>query len=95
MGWRIDYGLENKSAYQDSWKRRLIMTIGVLTAFCMMISFFWPEGREMLRLMLIPGNPDVTLEAAEVFAEQLQQGSSFEEAVTQFCRTVFQYDTVY
>ena len=49
---------------------------------------FWPEGRAVLRDVLVPGDPDVTLHGLETLARELREGESFSDAVTAFCREV-------
>ena len=42
----------------------------------------------MLRQLLIPGDPEVTMQALELFAADLQEGAAFSEALETFCRCV-------
>ena len=53
-----------------------------------MISRFWPEGRELLKLLLIPGDPDATLEAAAAFAQDLGSGEQLTIAWHRFVSVV-------
>lgn len=88
MSWRIEYDMKAETCQKDRCGKRFLLTMGFLVLFCLMVSFFWPEGQDMLRILLIPGDPEVTLEAAEVFARQLHQGFSVGEAARNFCMTV-------
>ncbi len=88
MGWRIEYGLEEESGVPDTGLRRKMLTVCFFVVFCIMVSLCWPEGRELLRILLIPGDPEVTLEAAEAFARELHQGFPMGEAAKHFCIAV-------
>lgn len=57
-----------------------------------MVSLFWPEGREVLRLLLIPGDPEVTMEAAQTFASELDCGVDILSAASDFLHKVTEYD---
>ena len=41
--------------------------------------------------LLIPGEPQITLGAAECFLEEIQEGAGFCDAALDFCRTVIKY----
>lgn len=87
MGYRIDYqpikkvrNLEKRTAGVPA------MTALFLMLFFMLVFSFWPQGAELLREMLIPGDPDVTVAALETFAQELQCGESLYSAFDTFCR---------
>ena len=67
---------------------RALMTASFFVCFLWAVSRFWPEGRELLKLLLIPGDPDVTLDAAEVFAQDLGSGKHLTEAWHRFTSVV-------
>lgn len=89
MGYRVEY--------QPVKKVRNVETrtsgIPALTALFLMLFFFlvcscWPEGTALLRQILIPGDPDTTVMALEVFAQDLQAGEPLSEAFTNFCSRI-------
>ncbi|MBQ7129930.1 MAG: hypothetical protein IJO21_02670 [Oscillospiraceae bacterium] len=88
MGWQIDYDFEKKTGEPYCRLRRIWMTMGLLVVFLLFVSLFWPEGQDMLQILLIPGDPEKTLEAAEAFCSELNQGVSVADAARQFCITV-------
>lgn len=90
MGYRIDYGgkYRDRQTNIDSIFRRICLTICFLSLFMSLVCGFWPEGQTVLRSLLIPGDSQATLEAAEVFARDLQQGLSFGEGLGDFFRSV-------
>ena len=65
--------------------RRDWLTIGCFLLFLLAVTIFWEEGRELLRYALIPGDPDVTMEAVECFANDLVNGQPFTVAAETFC----------
>ena len=91
MGYRIEYGKTPSRSRGDGGWFRLCMTGLFLAGFCLLVSAFWPEGRELLRSILIPGDAEVTLEAAEVFARELGGGISLTEAAEHFCIAVLEH----
>lgn len=91
VAYRIDYMPVNTRIDKGPGIRVLVMTVGFAVLFGALVSHFWPEGREILRAVLIPGDPDVTLEAAEVFAGELSSGFSLADAARNFCVTVLEH----
>lgn len=69
--------------------RCAVFTIILFFLFCGMVYTYWPEGRILLRTLLIPGDPDTTLHAAEVFAAELSCGGSISNAVRNFFDMAF------
>lgn len=93
MAYRIDYqatkkvrGLEKRTAAGPA-----------LGAACLLISLLagaalWPRGVGVLRELLIPGDPAVTVAALEALAEDLHNGESVQGALTDFCTQVAALD---
>ena len=88
MSYRMIYELGSRSHSGNSVIFRTLMTASFFVCFLWTVSRFWPEGRELLKLLLIPGDPDVTLEAAEVFAQDLGSGEHLAEAWYRFVSVV-------
>lgn len=91
MAYQIMYDREAKKSRSGRWVVRFILTACFFLIFLRMVSSFWPEGRELLQTLLIPGDPEMTLEAAEVFAQELNSGFSLYDAVRNFCAAVSEY----
>lgn len=91
MGYRITYGMEAGRKESDRGGRRFFLTAVFFLCFLWMVSVFWPEGRELLKILLIPGDPDETLRAAEVFAQELGSGFSLTDAAQNFCIAVLEH----
>jgi len=92
MAYRIDYQQDssNTDTHNHLYRRRW-MTVGCLILFLLLTGCFWPEGRAVLRRLLIPGNPDVTLEAAEVFARQMLDHVPLRDAIKTLWTTILSY----
>lgn len=89
MAYRVIYNTAMPETKRVHRGRRIWLTVFFLFCFCWLVSFFWPEGKNLIKILLIPGNPDSTLEAAEVFAGELACGSPLYIAAKNFCQTVF------
>lgn len=90
MGYRIEYGQPSDKKYPmpSRCSRLPWMVCGALLLFSLLTNLYWPEGREALRNLLIPGDPDVTTEAFAVMIEEVRTGEDFGDAVTSFCREI-------
>lgn len=71
----------------------IFMTILFFSVFITMVSLFWPEGREVLRLMVIPGSAEETMEAVETFVSELDCGIQFKSAAADFFRNLIRNET--
>ena len=93
MSYRIEYDPQTYRNRHHSLFFRGTVTAIWFACFVWSVCRFWPEGRELLKLLIIPGDPDVTLEAAEVFARELQDGGSLAGAAERFVHAVFSHGT--
>ena len=93
MSYRIEYDPQTDRNRHNSLFFRGVVTAICFVCFAWSVYRFWPEGRELLKLLILPGNPDVTLEAAEVFARELQTGESLSGAAERFVHAVFSHGT--
>lgn len=64
------------------------LTAAFFLTFLLLTHIFWPSGREKLRQLLLPGDPDVTAQAFSVMMDDLRSGEPMGEAVTVFCREI-------
>ena len=88
MSYRIDYGSEADLHKKAGWMSGILLTGVLFSVFLILVSLLWPEGREVLQLMLIPGDPDVTVKAAQTFAAELDCGTNLISAASDFVRNV-------
>lgn len=93
MGYRITYdgtgGVRTKTFYQP---KRLPCLIGAfLILFLLLTCAFWPEGKDQIKQILIPGDPDITQQAVSDLIVDLQNGESISDSVTAFCREIISH----
>lgn len=89
MGYRIDYQpMKNVRNPEKRTAGIPGMTALFLLLFVFIVFSFWPQGAELLREILIPGEADVTVAALETFARELQCGESLSCAFDSFCRHI-------
>ena len=90
MAYRIVYS--DGSVRQGKRKLRPGAVLGY-TAVCLALwgvltVKFWPEGREALAQMLLPGDPAVTRQALVHMAANLRSGEAIGDAIMVFCREI-------
>ncbi len=91
MGYRVEYGTVKKVRGLEKRVSRLPALCGAwLLVFFFLVTALWPEGRDLLRSALIPGDPAVTAAAFEDMTWELRQGEEISGALRTFCRQVLQ-----
>ena len=91
MGYQIVYETEKSKDEKGCYFLHLILTPCFFGVFLWMVGYFWPDGRELLKRLTIPGEPEITLEAIEVFAQEVGSGISLMDAVRNFCLVVLNH----
>lgn len=91
MAYCILYDDKNQPKKTLSAFRRLVLTVCFFACFLWLVSSFWPEGQELLRRLLIPGDPDGTLHAAEVFAQEIGSSFPLSDAARNFCLAILDH----
>ena len=91
MPYRIDYSPSPDTCRKKGWISGILLTCAFFTVFLAVVSLFWPEGREVLQILLIPGDPEVTIEAAQTFASELDCGIDMFHAASDFFHKVTGY----
>ena len=89
MGYRVDYGpvRRNRKETGGNVLRIPLYTMLFLLVFILSVNLTWPEGREILRNFLLPGNSE---QAFSELVTDLKSGESFTVAVTVFCRSILE-----
>ena len=93
MGYRIDYScptIRQNTTYHAKGAV-LPMTAVFLAMFILLVHFFWPQGRQVLRELIIPGDADTTVHAVTTFVAELRYGNSFSGAAEVFCREILNH----
>lgn len=88
--YRMIYESGNSGHVQNGRGRCVILTAVLFIMFCMAVCIYWPEGKALLQTLLIPGDPETTLQAAEVFAAEVGSGYALSDAVRNFCCALFE-----
>lgn len=96
MGYRIEYGQmitkvkikENVRKTSVEWLLKVVATGCVL----LFLAFLW--GKENIRDYFIPGDPDITEQAAKCFLEDVRNGESIKDAFTNFCLEIIENEGV-
>ncbi len=84
MAYRVDYGPVKK--VRGGERTRVPgLTALFLLVFFLMVGLCWPRGVQILRDMLIPGDPAVMVAAMDNFARDLEQGTELADAFENFC----------
>lgn len=91
MAYSIVYGMKQEQKNPRRKFRRFFLTAGMFLFFLWSVSSFWPEGKEILKFLLIPGDSETTIQAAEVFAQELSSGFSLADASQNFCIAVLEH----
>lgn len=90
LGYRVEYGPVDMPAVEEEKRGgyRLFLWTGFFVLFLALTVRFWPQGREVLRELLIPGDPAVTTAALENLAVELRSGEELYTALEGFCREI-------
>ena len=93
MSYRIEYGTAVPLRFQ---KRRVKGHVRSLTALCLLlfalaVGELWPDGRQVLQRVFLPGEPSVTEQAFSSMVSGLTAGVPLEDAVVAFCQQIIDY----
>lgn len=84
MSCKINYYNEQEKESSGNALLLILMSLSFFIVFLFAVSLFWPEGREVMRLMCIPGTPEETIDALETFISELDCGISITGAASDF-----------
>lgn len=92
MGYTVRYSPQNDGKFPVKKKKtRKARRIFLFLLIALLIAGMIPLQRSgLLRELLIPGDPDVTVAAMETFADNLKDGMSLQTAAEAFCVEIFQ-----
>lgn len=89
MGYRVDYQPVKKVRGAERRRSRVLALTGLcLIVFLILVNSVWPQGMELLRELLIPGDTAVTVAALEDLASELGAGEALSGALENFCRRI-------
>ena len=95
MPYRIDYSPSPDTCRNKGGISGILLTCAFFSVFLALVSLFWPEGREVLQILLIPGDPEVTIEAVQTFASELDCGIDMFSAASEFIHKITGYDPIH
>ena len=95
MSYRIEYGTAVPLKYQRKKRKSHARTLTALSGllFALAVGQFWPEGRQVLRRYLLPGEPSATEWAFSQMMSDLTHGIALEDAVVAFCQQIIDNGT--
>lgn len=93
MGYRIDYSggtaTKSKVIYQRKRKWWIPFCLTVLIVGGLMA---WPEARQIVHRVIVPGEDQVTEQAVQGLVEDLREGTPIQQAVEVFCQEIIYHD---
>ena len=92
LAYRIDYQENQRRSIFNDIIIRIISTGMFFLLFLFIVTAFWPDGKEVLGLLMIS---DTTLDAAETFVSELNCGNNIKNAVSDFFETIKAYETIH
>ena len=90
MAYRIEYAEKKNHTNKSSFGVQILMTLMCFFLFLTLVSHFWPQGREVLQLLLIP------VESIEIFdasATELECEFDFHKTAARFFDTFPAHET--
>lgn len=93
MAYKISYGpdIQPPKAAGFRWSRVRPLAAAWFLVFVLLVRTLWPQGRELLRTILLPGDPTITQQAFSVLISDIRQGSDLGQALTVFCEEIIGY----
>jgi len=87
MGYRIEYGQTVKYETDTNFKNNKNVAY-IIVSIVAAIVFLLCIGTDSVRSLLLPGDPQITEQALNTFAQQVRAGESFGNAAEAFCREI-------
>ena len=87
MGYKIEYGQTVKFVQQKTKDSNKNLKIAVLVLVLALASAFLLRN-DSVRSFILPGDPSVTEEALNTFADQVRAGEPFKDAAVAFCQDI-------
>ena len=84
MGYKILY--ENKEKKRHNYLRVQILISTFLLLFALCVRVSWPAGRAFIQRLLVGEEFSQGAEAVMVLLQNLEEGTSIQDAVTVFCQ---------
>lgn len=89
MAYRVDYTDGGRQAAVHEKKHSIRAVLICFFLFLIFVQLFWPQGKEAIQKLLLPGATETVWAAVDVFADQVRTGEPVGEALETLCRNVF------
>jgi hypothetical protein len=86
MAYKIRYDETNQPTKSNPFRAQ-VLTAAILLAFLFVANIFWEQGSRVVRNYLLPEEGKVVT-AAESLATELENGTSFLDAMEVFCESI-------
>lgn len=86
MAYKIRYDTATKPEKTNHFRVQ-VLTATFFLAFLLVVTAFWEQGRQVIRNYLLPEEGKV-VNAAEALATELENGTSFFDAMEVFCESI-------
>lgn len=90
MGYRVDYGPMDRAMRGSNYRiiGWPVLLAAFFLCFLIMVSVFWPQGREVLADLLFPWDWEAVESALTAFREGISAGDSAMSCAEAFCRQI-------
>ena len=92
MGYRMQYSPEKVQRYptKEVRKKRNGKMLVCFAAGIILLGLVYTRWEEV-KEVLLPGDPEYTLQALEALAENMKNGETAKEAITAFCGDIMEH----
>ena len=93
MSYSVYYSPQTKKKFPEKTRGHVKwrQVVAVMILICLVIGIVPLYKSGVLRELLIPGEPAITVAALETLTENLQEGMPFQLAVETFCGEILSY----
>lgn len=90
MAYQVDYTNGEGKTTEAPKKHPFRAVLICFLLFLILVQLFWPNGRDAIQKLLLPGATETVWAAVDGFADQVRTGEPVGEALQSFCRSVFE-----
>ena len=96
MAYKIRYDFfepKSNAQYDQKGLKKIVKVIFIAAIILLLLLPTYKRG--VLKEWLIPGNADVTVQAAESLVSNLRNGTAFKDAIVVFCKEIIENEALY
>ena len=96
MGYSIHYSPETEKKFPKAGKItiRVRKMLAFFFALIILVGTITLHKKGLLRELLIPGDPEITVAAMETMADNLKEGMTLQTAVEAFCMEILSHASI-